>query len=41
MKMEYLELKFQYTLKQIDMDLHRKIRKRTMREIFNFISSKK
>ncbi|MBU0558207.1 MAG: mechanosensitive ion channel family protein [Bacteroidetes bacterium] len=41
MKMEYLELKFQYTLKHVDMDLHRKIRKKTMREIFNFISSKR
>lgn len=41
MKMDFLEVKFQYTLKQIDMDLQRKIRKRTIREVFNFISSKK
>lgn len=41
MKMDYLEVKFQYTLKQVDMDLQRKIRKRTIREVFNFISSKK
>ena len=41
MKMDYLEVKFQYTLILIDMDLHRKIRKKTIREVFNFISSKK
>ena len=41
MKMDYLELKFQYTLKLVDMDLQRKIRKKTIREVFNFISSKK
>lgn len=39
MKMDYLDLKFQYTLKKIDMDLQQKIRKRTIREVFNFISS--
>lgn len=39
MKMDYLEVKFQYTLKKIDMDLQQKIRKRTIREVFNFISS--
>ena len=41
MKMDYLEVKFQYTLILIDMDLHKKIRKKTIREVFNFISSKK
>ncbi|MEZ5082251.1 MAG: mechanosensitive ion channel [Bacteroidales bacterium] len=41
MKMDYLELKFHYTLKVADMEMQRKIRKKTMREIFNFISSKK
>lgn len=41
MKMDYLELKFQYTLKRIDMEMQRKIRKKTIREVFNFISSKK
>lgn len=41
MKMDHLELKFQYTLNLVDMDLQRKIRKRTIREVFNFISSKK
>ncbi len=41
MKVDYLDLKFQYTLKQVDMDMQRKIRKQTIREVFNFISSKK
>lgn len=41
MKMDYLEVKFQYTLILVDMDLQRKIRKKTIREVFNFISSKK
>lgn len=41
MKKDYLELKFQYTLKLVDMDLQRKIRKKTIREVFNFISSQK
>lgn len=41
MKKDYLELKFQYTLKQVDMDLQRKIRKKTMREVFNFIAGKR
>lgn len=40
-KMDYLDLKFQYTLILVDMDLQRKIRKKTIREVFNFISSKK
>jgi len=38
--MDYLEVKFQYTLISVDMDLQRKIRKKTIREVFNFISSK-
>ena len=41
MKTDYLDLKFQYTLKLVDMDMQRKIRKKTIREVFNFISSKK
>lgn len=41
MKVDHLELKFQYTLKLVDMDMQRKIRKKTIREVFNFISSKK
>ena len=40
MKKDYLDLKFQYTLKHIDTDLLRQIRKKTVREIFNYISSK-
>ena len=40
MKMDYLDVKFQYTLISVDMDLQRKIRKKTIREVFNFISSK-
>ena len=41
MKMDYMELKFQYTLILADMEMQRKIRKKTIREVFNFISSKK
>ena len=41
MKADYLDLKFQYTLKEVDMDLQKKIRKKTIREVFNFISSQK
>lgn len=41
MKMDHLDLKFQYKLKQVDMEMQRKIRKKTIREVFNFISSKK
>ena len=37
-KMEYLDLKFQYTLINNDMDIQRQIRRKTMRELFNFIS---
>jgi len=40
LKMDYLDVKFQYTLKLVDIDLQRKIRKRTIREVFNFISGK-
>lgn len=41
MKMDHMDLKFQYKLKQVDMEMQRRIRKQTMREVFNFISSKK
>lgn len=41
MKMDHLDLKFQYKLKQVDMEMQRQIRKKTIREVFNFISSKK
>lgn len=38
MKADYLEIKFQYKLKNIDPLLQREIRKKTMREVFNYIS---
>lgn len=38
MKRNYLELKFQYTLKQFDRNMQRNIRKKTVRKIFNYIS---
>lgn len=38
MKSDYLEMKFQYKLKNIDSHLQREIRKKTMREVFNYIS---
>tara|TARA_R110000868_G_scaffold96405_8_gene265263 strand:+ start:881 stop:1753 length:873 start_codon:yes stop_codon:yes gene_type:complete len=41
MKMDHLDCKFQYTLILADMDMQRKIRKKTIREVFNFISSMK
>lgn len=41
MKKDYLELKFQYTLKLADMEMQRKIRKKTMREVFSFIVGRK
>lgn len=41
MKMDHLDCKFQYTLIQVDMDMQRKIRRKTIREVFNFISSMK
>jgi small-conductance mechanosensitive channel len=41
MKMDHLDVKFQYTLKVSDQELQRKIRKKTIREVFNFISSRK
>lgn len=40
MKTDSLDVKFQYKLNLIDMELQRKIRKKTIREVFNFISSK-
>ena len=38
MKADHLEIKFQYKLKNIDPLLQREIRKKTMREVFNYIS---
>jgi len=40
MKKDYIDLKFQYTLKQIDRDIQKSIRKSTVRQVFNHISSK-
>jgi len=40
MKKDYIDLKFQYTLKNLDRDLQKKIRKKTIREIFNYISER-
>lgn len=40
MKMDYLELKFIYKLKQADMDIQKKIRRKTMREVLNFVTSR-
>jgi MscS family membrane protein len=40
MKTDSLDVKFQYKLNLIDMELQRNIRKKTIREVFNFISSK-
>lgn len=40
MKKDYLDLKFQYKLKKLDQDLQKKIRRKTVRQIFSHISSK-
>lgn len=40
-KMDYLELKFQYRLITSNMDLVKKIRKRTIRQVFSFIASRR
>ena len=39
-KKDYLDLKFQYTLKALDRDMQRQIRRKTVRKILNFISIK-
>jgi small-conductance mechanosensitive channel len=39
-KMDYIDLKFQYTLTNNDREIQRQIRKKTIREVFNFVSSK-
>lgn len=41
MKKDYVDLKFQYTLKELDIDLQRKIRKKTIRKVFSHITSMK
>lgn len=40
MKKDYLDLKFQYTLAHMDRDLQRLIRRKTVREVFNFITER-
>jgi small-conductance mechanosensitive channel len=40
MKMNYLDVKFQYKLNVSDMELQLNIRKKTIRKVFSFISSK-
>lgn len=40
MKKDYLDLKFQYTLVHMDRDLQRLIRRKTVREVFNFITER-
>lgn len=40
MKMNYLDVKFQYKLNVSDMELQTNIRRKTIREVFSFISSK-
>jgi len=40
MKKDALDLKFQYTIKKIDMDKLKKIRSMTVRQVFNHISEK-
>jgi len=40
MRKDYIDLKFQYTLKKVDRELQRQIRKNTVRQVFNFISEK-
>jgi small-conductance mechanosensitive channel len=37
---QYLDLKFQYTLKDMDRDLQRNIRKKTLRQVINIITEK-
>ena len=40
MKKDYLDLKFQYKLKRLDYELQRQIRRKTVRQVFNHITSK-
>ncbi|MFT5167518.1 MAG: MscS family membrane protein [Saprospiraceae bacterium] len=40
MKKDYLDLKFQYSIKELDREMQRSIRKKTVRTVFNYISSK-
>lgn len=40
MKKDYLDLKFQYKLKRIDRELQKKIRRQTVRKIFDYVSTR-
>jgi MscS family membrane protein len=40
MKKDYIDLKFQYSLKKLDRDLQQQIRRKTVRRVFNHISEK-
>lgn len=40
MKKDYIDLKFQYSLKKLDRDVQQQIRKKTVRRVFNNISKK-
>ena len=41
MKKDFLDLKFQYTIKRLDREVQKGIRKKTVRAVFNHISSRK
>jgi small-conductance mechanosensitive channel len=40
MRKDYLDIKFQYRLRKLDRELQRNIRRKTVREVFNYISSR-
>lgn len=40
LKKDYIDLKFQYTLKKFDRDLQQQIRKKTVRQVFNSITGR-
>ena len=40
MKKDYIDLKFQYSLKKLDRELQQQIRRKTVRRVFNHISEK-
>lgn len=40
MKKDSMNLKFQYTIKNIDRDLQKQIRRKTVRQVFNYISER-
>ena len=40
LKKDYIDIKFQYILKKFDRELQSKIRRKTVRRVFNFLSEK-